>query len=198
MPLAEPIVVVSGIPRSGTSLMMNMLGRAGLSLLVDDERKADESNPRGYFEWAAVRRTQEDSNWVASAPGHAVKVIHQLLAALPRQYSYRVILMQRPIHQVVASQDRMLARMGASIDELPRGRVHEILTEQHQRARDLLTGESCFEWIEVNYPELIGDPERHAERVLDFLSLDADPARIAGAVEPRLYRERNVNPGQET
>ncbi|MFP6639083.1 MAG: sulfotransferase [Myxococcota bacterium] len=191
MALAETIVVVSGIPRTGTSLMMKMLGRAGIPLLVDDKRSADDSNPHGYFELSAVRRTREDADWVASAPGQAVKVIHQLLSALPRQYSYRVILMQRPIEQVVASQDRMLTRLGADSDDLPKGRVHEILTEQHHRARELLESETCFDWIEVDYPELVQDPEPHARRVLEFLSLDADPAQLASAVDPELHRERS-------
>ena len=187
----EPIVVVSGIPRTGTSLMMNMLGRAGVPLLVDEERPADDSNPHGYFEFSAVRRTREDAKWILKAPGHAVKVIHQLLAALPRQYSYRVILMQRPIEQVVASQDRMLSRLGADSGELPRGRIHEILSEQHQRARDLLESETCFDWIEVDYPSLVQDSDPQARRVLEFLSLDVDPERLAGAVESHLHRERD-------
>ena len=99
--------------------MMNMLGRAGLPLLTDETRGADESNPEGYFELAAVRKTQEDNAWVSRAQGHAVKVIHRILPALPEVYRYRVILMHRPVAEVVQSQDRMLARLGADPSELP-------------------------------------------------------------------------------
>lgn len=186
----ETIVVVSGIPRSGTSLMMNMLGRAGLPLLTDETRGADESNPEGYFELAAVRKTQEDNAWVSRAQGHAVKVIHRILPALPEVYRYRVILMHRPVAEVVQSQDRMLARLGADPSQLPEGRIEAIFKEQHEQTRALLEQEAHFDWIEVEYPELVEAPVRGAEQVIRFLELSAEPADVATAIDARLYRER--------
>ena len=170
--------------------MMNMLGRAGLPLLTDEARAPDESNPEGYFELAAVRKTQEDSAWLSGAVGHAVKVIHRLLPALPDRYRYRVILMHRPVGEVVQSQDRMLARLGADPSELPQGRVEAIFEEQHQQTRTLLEEETRFDWIEIEYPELIEQPLRGAEQVIRFLELQTDPALVAAVVDPRLYRER--------
>ena len=186
----ETIVVVSGIPRSGTSLMMNMLGRAGLPLLVDEKRPPDASNPRGYFELTAVRQTQEDAAWVEQARGKAVKVIHRLLPFLPDGFSYRVILMHRPAEEVVRSQDRMLTRLGADPSDLPTSRIQEIFKEQHAQTRSLLESKTHFDWVEVEYPALIKDPVPYARKVIEFLALDVEPSRLAAAIDPRLYRER--------
>ena len=109
---ASTTTIVTGIPRSGTSLMMSILGAAGLPLLIDDERPADLSNPRGYFEYAPVKRGAADLSWLEEARGRVVKIIHALLPELPRDRTYRVVLMERPIAEVVASQDRMLAAQG--------------------------------------------------------------------------------------
>ncbi len=186
----ETIVVVSGIPRSGTSLMMNMLGRAGLPLLTDEERLADDSNPEGYFELAAVRKTREDDAWLEQACGKAVKVIHRLLPALSDEYLYRVILMHRPVEEVVQSQDRMLARLGADPTDLPTERIQEIFEEQHAQTRALLESEAHFEWIELEYPALVDSPRSGAEQVIRFLELPCAPADLVAAVDTRLYRER--------
>ena len=190
MPGREPIVVVSGIPRSGTSLMMNILGRAGLPLLVDEERAPDDSNPQGYFEWAAVRQTQQDTTWVEQAQGKAVKVIHRLLPFLPDDFSYHVILMHRPVEEVVRSQDRMLARLGADPSELPPARIQDIFKEQHAQTRSLLESEARFDWIEIDYPALIDDPLPLTQKVIRFLALEASPTQLAAAIDPQLYRER--------
>ena len=186
----ESIVIVSGIPRSGTSLMMNLLGHAGIPLLTDDVRAPDDSNPRGYFELASVRKTNEDSTWVEQAPGHAVKVIHRLLPALPREYHYRVILMQRPVEEVVQSQDRMLSRLGADPSDLPTERVQEIFQEQYTRTRALLESEPHFEWIEIVYPELIRAPKAQIERIIRFLGLEVEAEALMPAIDANLYRER--------
>ncbi|MAI25929.1 MAG: sulfotransferase family protein [Spirochaeta sp.] len=186
----KTIVVVSGIPRSGTSLMMSILGQAGIPLLTDDARAPDDSNPRGYFELAAVRKTNEDSAWLEQAPGQAVKVIHRLLPALPDEYHYRVILMHRPVEEVVQSQDRMLARLGADPTDLPTDRVQAIFKEQHAQTRILLENGAHFEWIEIAYPTLIQAPEAEIERVIRFLELEAEVHDLATAIDDRLYRER--------
>jgi len=170
--------------------MMNMLGLAGLPLLTDEKRLPDASNPRGYFEWAAVRQTQEDASWAEQARGKAVKVIHRLLPFLPDGFSYRVILMHRPAEEVVRSQDRMLERLGADPSDLPTARIQEIFKEQHEQTRSLLESEPRFDWIEVEYPALIKEPLPFARKIIQFLDLDTDPGELTAAVDPELYRER--------
>lgn len=199
MASAEPIIVVSGLPRSGTSLMMRLLEAAAVPVLQDAARPPDESNPRGYYELSAVRATATDARWVARAPGHAVKVIHRLLAALPRDRVYRVIVMRRPMREVVASQDRMLARLGepaaGRLGEpaagLPSARLEAVLAAQLEEATALLDREPCFTWMGVDVHALIDDPETEIARVLDFLGLPARPAGLAHVVEPALLGERS-------
>ena len=106
------ITIVSGLPRSGTSLMMQMLAAGGMPILSDGERRADVDNPRGYLEWERIKQLPKDPGCIAEAEGKAVKVISQLLLSLPAQHEYRVIFMQRPLPEVMASQDEMLRRRG--------------------------------------------------------------------------------------
>jgi len=112
MPSDETITVVSGLPRSGTSMMMQMLGAGGLAVLTDGKRGADADNPRGYYEYEAVKSLGQDASWLASAGGKAVKIVSALLIHLPDGFDYRVIFMRRPIAEVLASQRAMLDRLG--------------------------------------------------------------------------------------
>src|SRR5262247_1316470 len=106
------IVVVSGLPRSGTLLMMQMLQVGGMSLLTDALRSVDADNPNGYWEYEPVKRLQQDNSWIPKAEGKAVKVISALLQYLPPQHTYKIIFMQRPMQEVLVSQTVMLERRG--------------------------------------------------------------------------------------
>lgn len=205
------IVVVSGLPRSGTSLMMQILERAGWPVLCDGRRPADASNPRGYYEFAPVRSSLRDASWVTQARGHAVKVIHALLPGLPPEPRYRVLLMQRAMEEVLASQEAMLERLGQPAS-VPRERLGSLFARQLQQTRRLLDERRCFEWIEVDHGRLIRTPEIEIRRVAAFLELDLDGghdrardrdraragagagdatlAALAACVEPGLHRER--------
>lgn len=106
------ITVVSGLPRSGTSMMMKMLQAGGMELLVDDIRTADEDNPKGYFEYEKVKRLHKDSSWIGDARGKTLKVISLQLFQLPSRYQYRVVFMQRTLEEIIQSQNAMLKRLG--------------------------------------------------------------------------------------
>lgn len=186
----DPITVVSGLPRSGTSLMMQILDGAGIPLLHDGRRPPDPSNPRGYFELEAVKGTRRDAGWVDRAPGHAVKVIHALLADLPRDRAYRVVWMDRPLSQVVASQNAMLARLGRDPDDLPLDVLERAFRAQTARACALLERERCFAWTRVSYPDLVHAPRGTLTGLCGFLDLDAPLETLAARVDPDLHRSR--------
>ena len=109
----QPVIIVSGLPRSGTSMMMRMLTEGGLSVLTDERRRADDDNPKGYFELEEVKQLREgNSAWLKEANGKVVKVISSLLEYLPEEYHYKIIFMERDFHETLASQKKMLDHRG--------------------------------------------------------------------------------------
>ncbi len=183
------VVIVSGAPRSGTSLMMRVLEVAGLAPLCDDARPPDADNPHGYYELEAVKRTAEDAGWLCCASGRAVKVVQPLLRHLPSDRRYRVILMRRDPDAVARSQEVMLARRGAAPE--PDGAATRIsLVRQLRAAETLLESRPEFDWLGVDYDRLVSDAEPELQRVILFLGLDATAAELASIVEPALQRQR--------
>ena len=189
-----PIVVVSGLPRSGTSMMMKMLGAGGLGLVTDRVRGADDSNPEGYFELEAVKDLDKtairDVRWLAEARGRAVKVLSALLPYLPETYNYRVILMLRPLPEVIASQNTMLARAGEATDVIPLADLTTQYEMHLRKTRALLANRPCFETLIVEYGDVLADPRAQADRVTRFVGRGLDVTAMAGAVDERLYRNR--------
>ena len=191
-----PIVIVSGLPRSGTSMMMQMLAAGGLPLVTDGVRTPDASNPEGYFELEAVKDLDKpergDLRWLAEARGRGVKILSPLLAHLPDAHNYRVIFMQRPLAEVIASQDVMLARAGEPTDTASPQRLLDAYETHLRSVHALLAQRPCFDTLRVNYPDVIADPRAAAERVRRFVaSPPLDAERMAAAVNARLYRQRN-------
>ena len=176
-------------------MMMQMLCAGGVSLLVDDVRQADEDNPRGYLELEAVKRTRRDSSWLENSPGKATKVIHALLADLPRDRTYQVVFMQRHIDEVVQSQQAMLARTGREGAALPRERLARALERQSDQALAYLKSHDCFAVLPARYEQVIADPLGQAEAVSGFLGLALDVKAMAAAVQRTLHRQQRENAG---
>ncbi|MDH3519485.1 MAG: sulfotransferase [Myxococcales bacterium] len=185
------VTLVSGVPRSGTSLMMQMLGAGGFPLLTDGLREPDEHNPRGYFEFEAAKRTLRDTSWLAQALGRAVKLVHALVASLPDAYPYRVILLRRPLGQVVASQRAMLARFGGVEGVLPDARLSEIFAAQLADLERWAEGQPRVTLLGVETERLVADPAAVASEVAAFLGGELDEAAMAGAYEPSLWHQRD-------
>ena len=193
------ITVVSGLPRSGTSLMMQTLAAGGIPPLTDAQRVPDPSNPRGYLELEAVKKLKLDKSWLPQARGRAVKIIHLLLPELAgappdddgQPLRYRVVMMRRPIVEIVASQRAMLARQGKASAAVPDAQLAALFTDQLARVERWLEGRADFQVCPVHYPELIEHPAAAAARVNAFLDGSLDEAAMAKAVDPALYREKS-------
>ena len=192
------VTVVSGLPRSGTSLMMQMLVAGGIPPLTDEQRAPDPSNPRGYLELEAVKRLKLDCSWLPQARGKAVKIIHLLLPELagapPDENGspliYRVVMMRRPIGEVVASQRAMLARQGKASAAVPDAQLAQLFTDQLARVERWLESRPEFQVCAVRYPELVAQPVETVARLNTFFGGGLDEAAMTRAVDPSLYRER--------
>lgn len=188
--LTPPIVIVSGLPRSGTSMMMQMLANAGMPLFTDDARQADESNPRGYFEHEAVKRLGRDRSWLKEAQGKAVKIIAPLLFSLPARYAYKIIFMLRDVQEVVQSQRSMLARQGKLTENAPTAAaLARAYRRQVLKVMRWAERQHHLSMLYLNYADVIQSPLAQAERVSQFLNNALLPAAMAAVVESDLYRE---------
>lgn len=189
--LGPPVIIVSGLPRSGTSMMMKMLEAAGLELFVDGMRAADEDNPRGYFEYEPVKELDksQDKGWLQQSKGKVIKVISYLLPHLPEDCYYRIVFMHRDLHEVMASQNKMLARRGEASDN-DGERMIGIWQRHLKKMQFMLQEADNFDVLEVNYNDVLSDPRAQARRVQRFLGGDHDLDAMAGVVDERLYRNR--------
>lgn len=192
---AEVITIVSGLPRSGTSMMMKMLQAGGLAVLTDGARAADSDNPRGYYEFERVKKLREgDVGWLAQAGGKVVKVISELLRWLPPEYAYRVIFMRRAMSEILASQKTMLMRRGA--DPGPTDEKMAALYAGHlQDVERWLEGQPHMDVLYVSHHDVLADPTTQCRRINTFLGGSLDEWKMAGIVEPSLYRQRGPTQG---
>lgn len=184
------VTVVSGLPRSGTSLMMQMLQAGGLPALSDHQRVADDSNPRGYLEYEPVKRLRSDRSWLPQARGHAVKIIHLLLRELLLDGSlhYRIVFMQRPIDEVLASQQAMLQRDGKQAGDP--AVLRKAFENQLTQLDSWLAAQPGLTVLRVYYHQVVREPMLAAEALCRFLELDLDRDAMARAVDPALHRQR--------
>lgn len=187
----DPIVVVSGLPRSGTSMLMKMLEAGGVQIVQDGVRTADEDNPRGYYEHERIKNLAKDLDraWLRDSKGKAIKVISYLLKELPADYNYRVLFIRRDMKEVLASQKKMLERRGetsSTSDE----QMAELFENDLWRAGYLLKRAPQFQALELNYREVLEQPKAAAERIQAFLGRTLDAAAMSGVVDKQLYRNR--------
>jgi len=184
------ITIVSGLPRSGTSLMMQMLAAGGMSLLTDLGRKPDIDNPRGYCEWEPIKLLPKDPHLIDKAEGKAVKVISQLLLALPEGRNYKVIFMERPLPEVLASQDEMLKRRGRT-DSVDSALLNAAFRDHMREVVAWLEQREDLPICRMGYRKVLSDPAGSAKTVCDFLDVALNVELMALAVDPSLYRNRH-------
>jgi hypothetical protein len=187
-----PVYVVSGLPRSGTSMMMRMLEAGGIAPFTDGERSADIDNPEGYYEFRRVMDLERDPDkgWVREARGRALKVISFLLRHLPEDNAYRVVYMRRSLDEVLVSQDKMLDRLGRPAAGGDLEATKESYRNDIVAARLFARKQRNRAMLEVHYADAIADPLGIARAVNRFLGGSLDEAKMAAAVNERLYRNR--------
>ncbi|HCR19679.1 MAG TPA: sulfotransferase family protein [Candidatus Latescibacteria bacterium] len=187
----DTIAVVSGLPRSGTSMMMQMLEAGGMVILTDRIRVADEDNRKGYYEYEKVKSLKSDQNWLADASGKVVKIISELLKYLPGSYTYKIVFMERDILEVLASQDQMLLRRGIeAAGEVDNSQIAQIFEKHLAETRSWLEQKPSMETLYINHNDVLGSPLIQAESINEFLGNSMDVVRMASVIDRGLYRQR--------
>lgn len=185
------IPIVSGLPRSGTSLMMSMLAAGGLEVLTDQLRTPDDDNPVGYFELEDVKKLIKGENsWLAQSNGKAVKVISTLLPYLPDAYHYRIIFMRRAMVEVLASQRKMMINRGENPDKIRDDQMAEFFERNLQQSERWINSQANAIRIDINYKQLIANPRPLVAEINKFLGGGLDEDKMLGVINPTLYRQR--------
>jgi len=191
-PLGESLVVVTGLPRSGTSMFMQMLAAGGMQVVADGLREPDEDNPRGYLEDERVKNLLKDSQWLLEGRGRAVKIVAPLLSALPAGLPCRIIFTERDLDEVLDSQERMLVRRKQDIVSTPERR--QLLKNEYARTTVRVKGALARRpgtmVLNVSYRDAVADGRAVAEKVNAFLGGGLDVAKMAASVDPKLHRNR--------
>ena len=187
----DAVVIVSGLPRSGTSMMMKMLEAGGLPPMTDNIRTADADNPKGYYEFERVKKLPDgDKEWVGEAHGKAVKVITALLEHLPPGHTYKLIFMRRNLDEILASQKKMLIRSGKPTDKVSDDELGIMYRKHLAKVESWLAGQPNISVLDVNYNDMIRDPFPQIEKVRSFIGDEVDIEKMAGVVDQNLYRQR--------
>jgi hypothetical protein len=184
------VTVVSGLPRSGTSMMMQALEAGGMLVLTDNIRMSDEDNPKGYYEFEPVKRTKTDPSWLPGAVGKAVKMVYRLLYDLPGDYEYRVIFMRRNIDEILLSQNIMLERSQQKGAEVSNEKLAEMFKKDLKKVHEWAASQDNFSLISVHYKEMIESPATQCQRVNEFLGDRLEVDKMLLVVDASLYRNR--------
>ncbi|MBN1768571.1 MAG: alkaline phosphatase family protein [Prolixibacteraceae bacterium] len=185
------IIVVSGLPRSGTSMVMQMLHAAGVPVFADNERQADKSNPKGFFEHQKTRQLLRNSKWLNEATGKAIKIVIPLLFNLPANFNYKIIIVLRDLHEVIDSQQKMLARGGKTTNAYPAGLEMTYAKYMDKLSHWIDKNHNC-EVLLLKHRDIINNPESEAKKIISFLQLETSSKKIAQVIEKKLYRSKMI------
>ena len=186
----EFVTVVSGLPRSGTSLMMQLLKAGGMAVLTDEVRGADANNPLGYYEFEPVKRTHLDASWLTKAKGKAVKMVYRLVYDLPADYAYRVIVMRRDLREVLTSQRKMLVCRGRRADAVCEEEIGQLFRRDLEEFESWLRTQPNFKSLSVSYNELLQNSCRPLAVIDAFLGGGLDTDAMAKGIDRSLYHFR--------
>ena len=188
----DAMIIVSGLPRSGTSMMMQMLEAGGIPVQTDNIRKPDKDNPRGYYEHEEVKNIKDDLSWLKDCNGKAVKIVSALLYHLPKDRRYKVIFMRRKMKEILASQKVMLKRLGKEPGDISDDKMMQSFENHLEKVMGWLMMQSTIKVINIRYNQVLEQPYENAKRVAHFLKKRMDIEKMTSVVEKSLYRQRKT------
>jgi hypothetical protein len=187
------ITIVSGLPRSGTSMMMQMLEKGGIPIYTDKQRIPDENNPKGYYEHEAVKSLGKNKKWLQEADGKALKVISHLLFELPARFRYKVVFMERDLDEVLMSQHKMLVRTGKAKEGTINLKLAGPFRQNLERVKSWVPQQKNIDILYVSHAALMADATAEIERINQFLGGKLDTAAMATVIDRSLHREKSQN-----
>ena len=187
---SQYLTIVSGLPRSGTSMAMRMIDQGGIPALIDEIRQADDDNPKGYYEFEPVKQTKKDASWLATAAGKVVKMVYRLLYDLPNTHQYRVVFMKRRLEEVIASQNVMLERRGKAGGSLSDEQLLATFRKEIEKIEQWLAEQPNFKTLYVMYNEVLEDAGPKVAAINKFLGGNLDTEKMLAVVDKSLYRQR--------
>jgi hypothetical protein len=179
------VIIVTGLPRSGTSLMMQIMERTSLPIMTDGYREKDINNPEGYYELEAVKGIVKNNSFLKDAEGKVVKIITPLPLFLDKTLNYRILFMRRDLEEILRSQEKMLDK-----DQSSEREKFKTIYELHLKKTYQFFVSNNIHYLDISYKELIQNPENELEKIIAFLEIDANWQDLASAVNPSLYRNR--------
>lgn len=185
------ITIVSGLPRSGTSMVMQMLEAGGIGILQDQIRLPDNDNPKGYYEFERVKHLKNDTTWLNDAGGKAIKVIYALLSHLPEKIQYNLLFVSRDLDEILISQTKMLNRLGKRGAGTDPDTLKSIFQKEVDKTQDWLLTQPHFRILKLQHHNMIENPMEAAEKINFFLGGNLNVQAMQGAIDPTLYRNRN-------
>lgn len=188
--MQQPVFLVSGLPRSGTSMMMKMLEAGGIEIVTDHLRQADDDNPKGYYELEKVKHLQNDARWMHYMRGKALKVVSSLLFYVPLSLPYKIIFMRRDIGEILASQKKMLDSRGEESNTITDDVLRQKYATHLEKIREWIAARRNVECVYLEYAEILKDPLGGARAVQEFLGQPLQLEAMAAVVDPDLYRNR--------
>lgn len=193
MSIDQEITVVSGLPRSGTSMMMNMLEAGGMQILTDSQRTADQDNPKGYYEYERVKAIKDgDVEWLIKAQGKAVKIIAALVPYLPTTYTYRILFMRRSMPEILASQRKMLVNRGQDPGKYDDTLMSGIYEKHLRQVEYWMKQQANLQHMDINYNQLLADPISYVAHLNQFMGGNLQAEAMLKVIDPHLYRQRET------
>ncbi|MFW6047835.1 MAG: sulfotransferase [Candidatus Natronoplasma sp.] len=186
----DTITIVSGLPRSGTSMMMEMLEKGGIEPLTDEVRGPDEDNPKGYYEYERVKGLPDDTGWLEDAKGKAVKVLGELIKHIPEDYHYKVIFMERNLDEIIESQTKMLKRKGKEPDTVSKDELKKMFKDYRKLLKQQIASHPGMEVLYVDYNDIMSHPEPVVESISAFFGGELETEKMLSVIDEELYRNR--------
>lgn len=188
----KPIIVVSGLPRSGTSMVMKMLEAGGVQIVSDGVRRSDNDNPKGYYEFEQVKQLDKDKDksWLRDVRGRAIKIISYFLKHLPPDNNYKVIFIIRNLQEICDSQNKMLANRGEPVDPSSDPKMIFLFKQHVEKIENLLIDKPHFDPFFINHRDILTSPLEYVHKINQFISNDLDEVKMASVIDPNLYRNR--------